>query len=61
MKAFEDAINECGTPWAPWHVVPANRKWYRDAVVARLLRERLEALPLRYPKPATDLSKIVIR
>jgi PPK2 family polyphosphate:nucleotide phosphotransferase len=61
MEAFEDAVNECGTPWAPWHVVPANRKWYRDAVVARLLREHLESLPLRYPKPSLDLSKIVIR
>ncbi len=61
MNAFEDAINECGTPWAPWHVVPANHKWYRDAVVARLLREHLESLDLEYPKPAVDLSKIVIR
>ncbi len=61
LEAFEDAVNECGTPWAPWHVVPANRKWYRDAVVARLLREHLESLALRYPKPLLDLSKVVIR
>lgn len=61
MDAFEDAIHECSTPWAPWHVVPANKKWSRDAAVARLLREHLEALDLKTPKPRADLSKIVIR
>lgn len=61
MNAFEDAISECSTPWAPWHVVPANHKWYRDAVVARLLRGHLEALNLKTPAPKIDLSKVVIR
>ena len=61
MSAFEDAIAECSTPWAPWHVVPANKKWYRDAEVARLLREQLESLELKTPKPRADLAKLVIR
>jgi len=61
MAAFEDAIHECSTPWAPWHVVPANKKWYRDAAVARLLREHLEALDLKVPRPRADLSRVVIR
>jgi len=61
MAAFEDALRECSTEWAPWHVVPANHKWYRDAAVARLLRHRLESLDLTTPKPKEDLSRIVIR
>jgi PPK2 family polyphosphate:nucleotide phosphotransferase len=61
MDAFEDAISECSTRWAPWHVVPANKKWGRDAIVAGLLREHLEALHLKTPKPRADLSDIVIR
>ena len=61
MAAFEDALNQCSTPWAPWHVVPANKKWARDAMVARAMVEALESLPLRYPKPKTNLSKLVIR
>src|SRR6266850_7123682 len=61
MEAFEDAINKTHTPWAPWHVVPANKKWYRDWAVARALVELMESLKLRYPKPAADPSKIVIR
>jgi PPK2 family polyphosphate:nucleotide phosphotransferase len=61
MEAFEDALRECSTEWAPWHVVPATHKWYRDAAVARLLRRRLEALDLTTPEPREDLAKIVIR
>ena len=61
MEAYEDAINECGTTWAPWHVVPADKKWARDAVVARAMVGALESLDLRYPKPKTDLSKLIVR
>jgi len=61
QEAFEDAINECTTPWSPWHIVPANKKWARDCVVARAMADRLESLKLRYPKPTVDFSKIRIR
>jgi len=61
MEAYEDAINECATPWAPWHVVPADKKWARDAVIARAMVKALESLDLRTPKAAMDLSKVVIR
>jgi len=59
--AFEDAIHECSTPWAPWYVVPANKKWARDRIVARIMVECLEGMRLRWPKPKADLSRIVIR
>lgn len=58
MKAYEDAINSCNTPHAPWHIIPANRKWYRDYVVARTVVKALEDLKLKWPKPQEDLSKI---
>jgi PPK2 family polyphosphate:nucleotide phosphotransferase len=49
LEAFEDALERCNTEQAPWHVVPADRKWYRDVVVARALVAKLESLGLRYP------------
>jgi len=49
LEAFEDMLERCNTKHAPWHVVPANRRWYRDVVVARALVEKLESLGLRYP------------
>ena len=61
QAAYQDAVNRCSTPWAPWHVVPANKKWARDALIARAMVEALESLRLRYPKPKMNLSKVVIR
>lgn len=49
LEAFEEMLERCNTNHAPWHVVPADRKWYRDLVVATALVEKLESLELRYP------------
>ena len=53
-------LSRTSTPWAPWHVVPADRKWYRNLVVATTLVEALEGLQMAYPEPAEDLSGVVI-
>ena len=60
QRAYEDALNRCSMPWAPWHIVPADRKWYRDYVVAGTVVDTLEKLKLKWPKPREDLSKIEI-
>lgn len=60
QRAYEDALNCCSTAWAPWHLVPADRKWYRDYVVARTVVDALEKLKLKWPKPKEDLTKITI-
>lgn len=49
QRAYEEALTRCNTPHAPWHVVPADRKWYRNLVVARLVRQALERLDPRFP------------
>lgn len=56
MRAYEDALNETSTKAAPWYVVPANTKWFRDYVVAKTIVDALESLEMRYPSP--DLGKI---
>jgi PPK2 family polyphosphate:nucleotide phosphotransferase len=61
MAAYEIALTRCSTRWAPWYVIPADRNWYRNAVVARIVRQTLEDLDLKFPKPAADFSKIVIK
>ncbi|MEX1077061.1 MAG: hypothetical protein WED27_11520, partial [Pirellulales bacterium] len=50
QAAYEDALTLCNTAEAPWYVVPADRKWYRNLVVARLLRQTLTALDPQFPK-----------
>jgi PPK2 family polyphosphate:nucleotide phosphotransferase len=59
-KAYEVALRECSTKWAPWHVVPADNKWYRNLVVAETVVQTLRELKMEYPPPTVDLSKIVI-
>jgi PPK2 family polyphosphate:nucleotide phosphotransferase len=60
QKAYEDAINYCSTRYAPWHIIPANRKWYRDYVIAKTVVKAMEAMKLEWPKPREDLSRIRI-
>jgi PPK2 family polyphosphate:nucleotide phosphotransferase len=57
MHAFEDAISETSTDFAPWYIIPANHKWYRDYVVSKIIVEALKKLDMGYPKPAEDLEK----
>ena len=56
-KAYEDALTKCSTPWAPWYVIPANRKWFRNLAVADILVSTLKGMDMRFPKSNLDLSK----
>lgn len=58
--AFEDMINGCNTEVAPWHVVPADHKWYRDLVVARALIDMLQGLEVRYPEPEQGIEGLTV-
>ncbi len=49
MEAFEDAINNCSTKYAPWYVVPGNKKWFRNLVIARSIADTLEELNPQFP------------
>jgi PPK2 family polyphosphate:nucleotide phosphotransferase len=60
MRAYEEALSRCSTPWAPWYVIPADHKWYRNLVISRILVETLEKLEMRYPPPLPDADRIVI-
>jgi PPK2 family polyphosphate:nucleotide phosphotransferase len=60
MQAYADAITRCSTPRAPWFVIPANKKWFRNLAVSRILVETLEGLDMKYPKPAFDPSTIKV-
>ncbi|MDP9122077.1 MAG: polyphosphate kinase 2 family protein [Acidobacteriota bacterium] len=60
MEAYQDAIERTSTRHAPWYVVPANKKWYRNLVVASTLVDALKHLKMKLPRPAADLRGIVI-
>lgn len=58
MEAYEKAVRTCSTAWAPWYVVPADRKWCRDYAVGTILLATLEEMDLRYPDPDPGLADI---
>lgn len=60
MAAYEDAITRCNTPYAPWYIVPADKKWYRNMVISNTIVKALEDLDLQYPQPEPGLDKVVI-
>ena len=57
-KAYEDALERCSTKVAPWFVIPANKKWFRDLAVSHIIVETLEEMNLKFPAPAIDLKKL---
>ena len=58
MRAYEDALSKTSTDWAPWYIVPANQKWYRNHLVGSIVADTLDKLRLKYPK--CDLSNVVV-
>jgi PPK2 family polyphosphate:nucleotide phosphotransferase len=59
-EAYEDLLSRTSTKWAPWYVVPANKKWFRNLMVATVLVETLESLEIKVPEPVEDLTGVVI-
>ena len=49
-EAYEDVLSKCSTEHAPWHIVPADKKWYRNVVVADIVQEALEDMDPKFPK-----------
>jgi len=58
MKAYEDALNETSTEWAPWYVIPADKKWITRASVSEILTLKIESLNLKYPVLNDEQTKV---
>ena len=63
QKAYADAISATSTKYAPWYLIPANHKWFRDYLVAKIIASTLEKMRPQYPPapPGVDFSKIKFR
>jgi len=60
VAAFEDVLERCSTDYAPWYLIPSNRKWFRNLAVADILADTLDDLKPRYPKPEENLEGVVV-
>lgn len=57
MQAYEDMLNKTSTNWAPWYVIPSNKKWYRNLLIATIVRDTLVDMKMEFPAPTPDLEK----
>ncbi len=56
--AYQDALTKCSTPYAPWYIIPANKKWFRNLAVSHIIAEALEGLRMKFPAPSVDVKKL---
>ena len=59
MQGLQGALSKTSTKWAPWYIVPANKKWYRNHLIGTVLAHRLKELDLKYPE--CDVSGVVVK
>lgn len=57
-SAYEDVLERCSTKRAPWYVIPADKKWFRDLAVSHIIVEALEEMDLKFPSPTIDVKKL---
>lgn len=60
MVAYEDALTYCNTEYAPWYVIPANYKWYRNLAISDILVKTMGNMGLRYPEPVPNIQSYII-
>ncbi|MBA3272362.1 MAG: polyphosphate kinase 2 family protein [Chthoniobacterales bacterium] len=61
QEAYEDCLTRCSTKHAPWHIIPADNKWYRDWAISSVIVDELERIDPKFPPAPAGLEKIVIR
>lgn len=59
-EAHQIAISRCSHDWAPWYIIPAEKRWYRNLLVAQTMVETLESLNMQLPKPKFDPKQFVV-
>jgi PPK2 family polyphosphate:nucleotide phosphotransferase len=58
IEAFEGALTKCSKKHAPWYVIPANHKWFRNLAVSQIVADTMEDMKLKLPAPTVDLAEI---
>jgi PPK2 family polyphosphate:nucleotide phosphotransferase len=59
IEAYEDVLTKCNTKYAPWHIVPADNKWYRNFIISNTIVKKLEEMDPKLPKPEEGIEKII--
>ena len=60
QQAYQDMLSRCTTPQAPWYVIPADQKWYRNLIITQTIVQTLKDMDPQYPEQTDDLSAVVV-
>jgi PPK2 family polyphosphate:nucleotide phosphotransferase len=58
VDAYEDALTQCSTKHAPWYIIPANHKWFRNDAISAIVIDALKGMKLKFPPASIDVSQI---
>jgi len=58
VAAYEDVLTNCSTPHAPWFIIPANKKWFRNLAVSHIIKQTLEDMHMKFPAPSIDVKDL---
>jgi len=58
IAAFEELLRKTSTEYAPWFVIPANHKWFRDLAISQIITRTLEGLDMKQPQPTVDIAEM---
>jgi len=58
ISAYEDALTRCSTEYAPWFIIPSNKKWFRNLAVSHVIAETLESMKMKFPSPTIDVKRL---
>lgn len=61
INAYNDVLNFTSRNFAPWYIIPSNKKWYRDLIISNILVNELSKLNMKYPKAKQDYSGIIVK
>ena len=57
-KAYEEVFERTSTEHAPWHIIPANKKWFRNLAISQIISNAMEEMDLKLPQPQVDIAQI---
>ncbi len=60
-KAYDDILTRCSTEYAPWYIIPANKKWFRNLALSEIMVDQLSRLKMKFPEPRYDISKLRVK
>jgi PPK2 family polyphosphate:nucleotide phosphotransferase len=61
VEAYEEALTKCSTATAPWYIIPATHKWFRNLAISTIIAQTLEDFRMKFPKPIFDLTQYKIK